>query len=150
METQIGKEPGWIVQFSVYVNNALGGVSDLVTLLSEEGVLLLGFALLDHRECAILRVVCNYPELARKLFEKYAIAYCESEVLGVHVAQASRLAEVLEILAQVEIDVFYFYPLLTCPIAGCVLVVGLEDNEFSSAMLETQGIKVLRQSDLIL
>lgn len=148
VETNIGKESSWIVQFSVYLPNKVGCLHELVSILNDEKLSILGLSAIDHMEGVLLRLVVNYPDQARRVFEEYGIEYVTHELLGVGLHEPAQLQEVLNALTEAEINVFFIYSLMVRSQSGSVLVLSLEDNDFSCSALETRGFQVLKQHDL--
>lgn len=146
--TEVSKESPWILQFSVYVHNKVGGLHRLISLLGKNGPTLLSISTLDHQEGSIVRLIFDYPALARGLFEEHDVAYCVSEVIGVRMPNPCEFLGILSTLAEAEVNLFYTYPLLIQTGQACVLILSTEDSEFSSSVLSASGFTVLRQNDL--
>jgi len=137
-----------IIQFSVFSENKVGRLNELILMLSSNKLHIMAMCLVDTTDCTITRFVVDYPEEARRLFEETGTAYTECEVIGVEIEDESHVKEVTCALVQAEINIATTYPFLMRPRGKCGLLLRVEDNELAAEILNRQGVKVLRQSDI--
>ena len=137
-----------VKQFSLFADNKVGRMHDLIQALNAEEVTILGLCTVDTTDSAIMRVVVDYWECARERFRELGVNYALSDVVAVELPAANDLAKVTAALLQAEINIHYMYPLLTRPQSRCGLIIRLEDNEMAEQVLQQSGIKTLRHGDL--
>jgi len=136
-------------QFSVFLQNKVGALLEVVKLLNENHVVVLALSIQDSSESSIGRMVVSDPDHVVELFQEHDIPYSECEVLVVELPEgASDLTRVLSALLMAEVNIFFSYPLLIRPRGRAVLAMHLDDIECSSAVLRGDGFKILSQADL--
>lgn len=136
-------------QFSVFLQNKVGALLEVVKLLNEHNIVALALSIQDSSESSIGRMIVSDPERVTELFHKHDIAFSECEVLVVELpGGASDLAKVLSALLMAEVNIIFSYPLLVRPRGRAVLVMHVDDSECSSSVLRGDGFKILAQADL--
>lgn len=136
-------------QFSVFLQNKVGALLEVVKLLKEHNVVVIALSIQDSSESSIGRMIVSDPERVTALFHEHDIPFSECEVLVVELKEgAADLARVLSALLMAEVNIFFSYPLLIRPRGRAVLAMHLDDLECSSAVLSGDGFKILNQADL--
>ena len=136
-------------QFSVFLQNKVGALLEVVKLLNEHNVAVLALSIQDSSESSIGRMVVSDPDRVAGLFHEHDIPFSHCEVLVVELKEgAEDLSKVLAALLMAEVNIFFSYPLLIRPRGRAVLVMHLDDLECSSSVLRGDGFKILTQADL--
>ncbi|HEY5811253.1 MAG TPA: hypothetical protein VIT23_01200 [Terrimicrobiaceae bacterium] len=136
-------------QFSVFLQNKVGALLDVVKLLNEHNIVALALSIQDSSESSIARMIVSDPERVTALFHEHDIAYSECEVLVIELPEgAADLTKVLSALLMAEVNIIFSYPLLVRPHGRAVLVMHVDDSEVSSSVLGGDGFKTLTQADL--
>ncbi len=136
-------------QFSVFLQNKVGALLEVVKLLNESHVVVLALSIQDSSESAIGRMIVSDPELVTELFHENDIPYSDCELLVVELDDGpGDLARVLAALLMAEVNVYFSYPLLIRPNDHAVLAMHLDDNECAGSVLAGEGFKLLSQGDL--
>jgi hypothetical protein len=151
MPTSIAEKLGspQVRQFSVFLQNKVGALLEVVKLLNEHNVAALALSIQDSSESSITRMIVSDPERVTKLFHEHDIAFGECEVIAVELKEgAADLARVLSTLLMAEVNIIFSYPLLIRPHGRAVLVMHLDDSECSTDVLRAAGFKILSQADL--
>jgi len=136
-------------QFSVFLQNKVGALLEVVKLLNENSIVILALSIVDSSESAIGRMIVSDPERVTDLFHEYDIPYSDCEMLVVELEGGpGDLARVLAALLMAEVNVFFSYPLLIRPRGHAVLAMHLDDNDCAGTVLRGEGFKTLSQGDL--
>jgi hypothetical protein len=136
-------------QFSVFLQNKVGALLEIVKLLNESHVVVLALSIQDSSESAIGRIIVSDPERVTEIFHEHDIPYSDCELLVVELNEGPNdLARVLAALLMAEVNVYFSYPLLIRPNDRAVLAMHLDDNECASSVLAGEGFKLLSQGDL--
>jgi len=136
-------------QFSVFLQNKVGALLEVVKLLNERNVVVLALSIQDSSESSIGRMVVSDPDLVVALFEEHEIPFSECEVLVVELPEgAADLAKVLSALLKAEVNIYFSYPLMVRPRGRAVIAMHVDDTECSSSVLTGDGFKTLTQADL--
>lgn len=137
-----------IRQFSIFADNKVGRLNDIIMLLAQHDIHILSICTVDTTDSAIIRLIPDYWDSAKDLFEQHAFSFSMNEVMVVELNSEEDIRNVTCALTQTEINIHYTYPMLMRPNGKCGLVLHLEDNDMAADILNTSGIKVLRLSDL--
>ena len=137
-----------VKQFSVFAENRVGRLYDLITLLKEHNVHVMALTVLDTTDSAIVRVVLDDPDKARELMVNNDFPYTECDVLAVEITDESELKGVLAAVFEAEINVYYVYSFIKRPEGKSALVINAEDTDVAAQALNQRGFRVLTQSDI--
>jgi hypothetical protein len=135
-------------QFSVFLENKVGALLDVVKLLNEHNVEVIAVSVQDSSDSAIVRLIVSDPEQVQQLFESRPIAYQSTDVLVVELKEATQLAEMLTCLLMAEVNIHFCYPLLIRPGGRAALALHLEDDDCATAVLASHGFRILSQKDI--
>jgi hypothetical protein len=135
--------------FSVFLNNKVGALMEVVKLLGEHQVIVLALSIQDSSESSICRFVVSDPGRVEELFEENGIPHSVSEVIVTELKEgAADLPNVLAALLKAEVNVLFSYPLLVRPRGRALLALHVDDNECAMAVLRGDGFPILTQADL--
>lgn len=135
-------------QFSVFVENKVGRLSELVESLAKADVHILAMCLVDSTDSTIIRMVLDQPEAGERVMDEHQFAHDVNGVLALELPSEASLKEVADILLRAEINILYLYPFLFRPSGRCGLVLRADDQDLAGSVLARHGITVLGQSDL--
>lgn len=137
-----------ILQFSIFADNKVGRLNEIIGILANADVHVLAFTTLDTTDSTIVRLIPNYPEVARKLLQDNHYTFNEAEMVAVEIPSVDYIHRVTCALVQAEINIHYIYPFVTRPHGKSALAIRLEDEELARDILSRHQIKVLCLSDL--
>jgi hypothetical protein len=143
-----GRQPDAVRQFSIFTENRMGRLHDLIALFSSHAVHVLAVTVLDTTETAIIRVVVDDPEAARRLLQDNGFAFSECELLVVEIENTTQLPDLMAAFLEAEVNVHYMYCFIPHPQGKSILGISMEDNEIGEKVLTRRGFRVLRQSDV--
>ncbi|HEY3861754.1 MAG TPA: acetolactate synthase [Verrucomicrobiae bacterium] len=143
-----GRQPDAVTQFSVFTANRMGRLHDLISLLGSNSVHVLAVTVLDTTETAIIRLVVDDPQAARRLLADNGFAFTECQLLVVEIDAATQLPELMAAFLEAEVNVNYMYCFIPHPQGKSILGVSMEDNEVGEKILTQHGFRVLRQADV--
>jgi hypothetical protein len=143
-----GRRPDPVKQFSVFTANRLGRLYDLVQQLASQNVHVLALTVLDTTDSAIIRLVVDDPEKARRLLSELGFAFTESELVVVEVDSATELGRLMAALLEAELNVNYLYSFIPHPQGKSLLALSMEDNEVATQVLRRHQFRVLLQADV--
>ena len=145
LETLGGKP---IRQFSVFTENRMGRLHDLIMLFEKQDVHVLAVTALDTTDSAILRLVVDDPDLARELLQANKFPFTESELLVVEITSVTQIKAVLGAMLEAEINVHYLYCFLSRPRGRSAVALHVEDREVAADALRRRQLRLLDQNDL--
>lgn len=137
-----------VLQFSVFADNKIGRLNELVHRLQQMRLHILALSSLDATECSVMRFVPNYPDETRDLLLENGYMFSVSKVLAVEMPTEAQLPQLTSALVEAEVNIHYLYPFLLRPRGKVAFVLLLEDLEFGRTLLSAHGFKCLNRADL--
>lgn len=137
-----------VKQFSVFAENRVGRLYDLIALLKTNDVHVMAITVLDTTDSAIVRVIVDDPDKARELMVNNDFPYTETDILAVEMTAESELKGVLAALFEAEINVYYVYSFVKRPEGRAALAISTEDIDVAAQALNRRGFRVLTQRDI--
>ena len=136
-------------QFSVFLQNKVGALLEVVKLLDHNNAVVLALSIQDSSESALARMVVSDPDRVGDLFREMNVPFGECEVLVIELpGGASDLAKMLTLLLAAEVNIIFSYPLLTRPRGRSAIVLHVDDIECATVVLGRQGFAALAQDDI--
>jgi hypothetical protein len=137
-----------VVQFSIFTENKVGRLSDLTRLFAQAEIHIMAITTLDTTDSAIVRVVVDDPDEARRLLQENNVSFSESQILAVEIAGEHDVELVLAALLETEINIHYIYSFLSRPLGRSALAMSIEDMDIAIDILGARNHKVLNQGDI--
>ncbi|MDX2226078.1 MAG: acetolactate synthase [Verrucomicrobiae bacterium] len=138
-----------VIQFSVFVENKVGRLLDLVKLFSQHNVHVVALSIVDTTDSAINRIVVDDPDTARMIFSEHAYAFSECALLAVEMERPEvDFKNVLTALVQAECNVLFVYSFLIQPRGKSCLAIHVDDNDIAVSVLHQAGFNILNQTDI--
>lgn len=142
------REDDSVKQLSIFADNKVGRLNDLVLLLASHDIHIMALCTVDTTDSSIIRLVVDYWERARDLFIEHGFSFSMNDVVVVQLNTEQDIKQVTCALVQAEINIHYIYPMLMRPRGKLGLVIRLEDNDIATDVLSQVGLKVLRHQDI--
>ena len=136
-------------QLSVFVDNRPGSLMDVTSKLTEAHINIRAVSSSDTPEFAILRLVVDDAYAAKEYLTSKGFVVRVTEVIGVELEdKKGNLNHMLTILAEGEISINYIYSFVIRDGKAPVMVFHTNDVEKAIGILESEGVKVVTESDL--
>ncbi len=136
-------------QVSIFLENRLGRLSEIVALLAKNGINIRALSLADKADYGILRLIVNDTERALEILRQELVSVSESPVVVVEVEdRPGGLAELLQILAENIINVEYMYAFVEKSGDKALVVLRVEDPEKAERILTYNERKILTEKEL--
>ncbi|MDF2542985.1 MAG: hypothetical protein K0S47_2703 [Herbinix sp.] len=138
-----------IKQLSVFVQNEIGSLAGVTTVLKENNINLRAIASFDTPEFAILRMVVDDPEKAKKYLTDNGFAVKMSEAVAVELEdRPGELDRMLHTIADAKLGVNYIYSIVLRSGKVPLMIVNTEDLVKTAAVLTESGFIVAEQEDM--
>lgn len=147
-----GRGRDWpsIRQFSVFLENRVGQLADLVRHFEGTKIRIVALSILDSADCAIVRIVLSHPEQGLEVLRRTGVGIAESDLVAVELPLNDQpLASVCCALLQAEINIHYAYPLLVHPHGRAAIALHVDNHEQAVETLRGLEFRVLTESDLM-
>ncbi|MBQ4120651.1 MAG: hypothetical protein IJD35_01415 [Clostridia bacterium] len=139
-----------ISQLSVFVENKQGSMSGIAEVLAEAGIDIRALTIADTTDFGILRLIVRNPEEAKKVLQEKNFVVTINQVVGVEVPdQVGGLARVLRILDDALINIEYMYDFLAIKEEKAYIIIRVENNAKTVELLEKNGIRCIKDSDIV-
>lgn len=137
-----------IIQFSVFADNKVGRLNELVQRFAHRDIHIIAVSQLDSTECTVMRIIPDYPEAAREMLSEFGYAFSESPILAVELNTEADLKFVTSALVEAEVNIHYLYPFIMRPNERSALALNVEDHEFAESVLQARQIRCLTRDDV--
>ncbi|HMO36389.1 MAG TPA: acetolactate synthase [Gemmatales bacterium] len=149
LSTLRGRDYPGVRQFSVFLENRVGAMLDLVRRLEASSNRIVAMSVMDSADCAIVRLIMSDPERAVETLQQARLAFLECDVLVVQLPSGnSPIGTICKALLAAEINIHYAYPLLVGGDHRPVLALHVDDHDTGIQTLQRQGFTVLSEQDL--
>jgi hypothetical protein len=147
-QTARGFEAPRNIQFSVFVDNRVGRLLELIEVFHGKPLVLAGLSVVDSADHAVVRLMTSHADLARRLLERHQLPFSEVNILAVEIGEGKTMAEMCRSLLAAELSIHYAYPLLVRPRGLPVLAIHTDDPVLSAQILRRKLFTLLAENDL--
>lgn len=148
-QTMRGRNWPSVTQFSVFLENRVGMLLELVKCFGGSRVRIVGLSIMDSTDCCIIRLILSHPEQGREILQRAGFPFSENELLLVELPVGPQsLVDMCAGLLQAEINIHYAYPLIVHPHGRAVVVLHVDDYDRAGSILHEQGFDILSEADL--
>lgn len=138
-----------INQITVFLENKAGALLNVTKILSDNKVDLRAINIAETADYGLLRMITADNAEAEKVLKAESLIFTKTPVLAVAIAdKTGALSEVLEILANENIDVHYMYSIFGHQNGKAYMIMQVEDAEKATEILKNQGIVIAEAKDL--
>lgn len=147
-QTERGHQEPFSIQFSVFLANRVGQLRELLTLLADNDISLLGCSIVDSCDWSVVRVVTDDPNKAREKLKQRGMPFTESMILLAVLEEDDALSHITELLMRAEINLVFAYPLTIQRHNHPVMALHVDDDVLASHLLTRHGLTLLGREDL--
>jgi len=150
-ETMRGRDYPTIRQFTVFLENRVGQLLEVVRRFEGSKVRIVALSINDATECAFVRFLLSHPEQGREILERAGLAMIESDLVGIELPSGPQpLLQVCTALLQAEINIIQAYPLIVRPHGKPAVALMVDNPELAMETLNSKGFVMITESDLSL
>ena len=134
-----------IKQISVFVEDKMGELTDITTILSDNGISLKSINLVDSSDFGLLRVIVDDTKKAAFVLEKEGFSLTITNVLGIRIKnRVGSFNEVVTALSKNDVNIEYIYTVDSDEEGVFIFKVSPKDFEKAENILKENGIKTLK------
>lgn len=148
-KTDRGRDLPSVRQVSVFTENRIGALADLVGVFATTKVRILALAVIQGFDCAIVRFVFNDTDhAARELVDSnYRFTICD--LVAVEMPDSpDGFVLITKALLAAEIDIHYCYALITHGRIRPAIVIHVDNPSLAATVLHEKGFTPLDENDL--
>lgn len=147
--TARGRSFPTIRQFTVFLENKVGQLLEVVRRFEGSQVRIVALSINDATECAFVRFLLSRPEQGREILERAGLPMIESDLIGVELPPGSQpLLQVCTALLQAEVNIVQAYPLLSRPHGRPAVALMVDNISMALETLSGKGFNMIDESDL--
>jgi hypothetical protein len=148
--TMRGRDYPTLRQFTVFLENRVGQLMEVVRRFEGSRVRIVAFSINDATECAFVRFLLSHPEQGREILERAGLALIETDLVGVELPEGPQpLLQVCTALLQAEVNIVQAYPLLIRPHGRPVVALMVDNAESAIDTLHSKGFTTVTERDLM-
>ena len=139
-----------IKQLSVFVQNEIGSLAGVTSVLKENKINLRAIASVDTPEFAILRLVVDQPEKAKEVLNANGYAVKVSEAVAVELEDKPGVLDgMLHVIADAGLGINYIYSIVLRNGKAPLMILNTDDLVKTASVLKTHGYLIAEQEDMI-
>ena len=148
-DTELGYAPPMVRHFSIFLDNRVGKLLELLRSLAEEGdIAVRAISILDSSDYAVIRLLVDKPGLARQILVRHEFAICETDVLVAELGKDHELHHLCKFLLSAELNIHFAYPTMPRDDGHATVVLSTDDNTLAGQVLRRKGFRLLGEADL--
>jgi hypothetical protein len=149
-ETLRGRDYPTLRQFTLFLENRVGQLLEVVRRFEVSGIRIAAFSISDTAECAFVRFVVSHAERGREILERAGLSIIESDLIGVELPKSGQpLQQVCTALLQGEINIIQAYPLLIHSNGDAGVAIMVDNTEAALEILARKGFRLITEGDLL-
>jgi hypothetical protein len=147
--TMRGREYPTIRQFTVFLENRVGQLLEVVRRFEGSRVRIVALSISESTECALVRFLLSHPEQGREILERAGLAIIESDLIGIELPSSRQpLLQVCTALLQAEVNIAQVYPLLVRPTGRPAVALMVDNIEMAQETLISKGFTMITEEEL--
>jgi hypothetical protein len=147
--TMRGRDYPTIRQFTVFLENRVGQLLEVVRRFEGSKVRIVALSINDATECSFVRFLLSHPEQGREILERAGLAMIESDLVGIELPNGSQpLLQVCTALLQAEVNIVQAYPLIVRPHGRPAVALMVDNTEMALETLGSKGFTMITEGDL--
>jgi hypothetical protein len=147
--TMRGRDYPAIRQFTVFLENRVGQLLEVVRRFEGSDVRIVALSISDSSECAFVRFLLSQPEQGREILERAGLAIVESDLIGVEIPEGEQpLLRVCTALLQAEVNIIQAYPLLVQPHGRAAVALMVDNIDLAQETLASKDFRMITEDDL--
>ncbi len=148
-ETMRGRNFPAIRQFTVFLENRVGQLLEVLKRFEGTGIRVVALSINDAAECAFVRFLVSDADRGREILERSGLAIIETDLVGVELPDGPQpLLRVCTALLQAELNIIQAYPLIVRPHGKPAVAIMVENIELAMETLNAKGFRILNEGDL--
>ena len=147
--TMRGRNYPTIRQFTVFLENRVGQLLEVVRRFEGSRVRIVALSINDATECAFVRFLLRHPEQGREVLQRAGLAMIESDLIGLELPEGPQpLLQVCTALLQAEVNIVQTYPLIVRPHGRPAVALMVDNIDLAMESLNAKGFRMVTEGDL--
>ncbi|MBE7031403.1 MAG: ACT domain-containing protein [Ruminococcaceae bacterium] len=139
----------FIKQLSIFVENKVGRLQDIVNALGENEVNISALSIADTTDFGILRIIVDNPDKAKLVLKGMGVISKTTDVVAVYIDDRSGgLAAVLNLVSNAGIGIEYMYAFLGRTEGKALMVLKADNEEMLEQVLTRHGVELAKPDEI--
>jgi len=148
LETTQGYAPPSVTQFSVFLDNRVGKLHELLRAFDTAIVQICAFSVHDASDHAVVRLITNHANETKVLLTKHQLAFTETSLLVVELGKGHTLERLCLYLLGAELNIRFAYPLMLRPNGTPTIALAVDDITLAGQILRRKEFRLFGEEDL--
>lgn len=148
-ETAQGYSPPSVTQFSVFLDNRVGKLLELLE--QFEGnpeCSICAISVQEASDYAVVRLIPNSTKVAREVLRRQNLPYAETSILIVELINNHTMSQLCLYLLGAELNIKFAYPLMYRPNGTPTIAISVDDLTLAGQILKRKEFRLLGEGDL--
>ncbi|MBX3386889.1 MAG: hypothetical protein KF768_09990 [Phycisphaeraceae bacterium] len=147
-ETAKGYSPPSVTQFSVFLDNRVGQLHELLRVFETAPINLCALSVHDASDCAVVRLITSNSDETRRILRKHEFPFGEFAVLVVELHRGQTLERMCLYLLTAELNIRFAYPLISASVERPRIAIAVDDGMLAGQILMRKEFRLLGEADL--
>ncbi len=147
-ETTQGYAPPSVTQFSVFLDNRVGKLYELLRAFEHSPVHIAALSVHDASDCAIVRIITNNAQEAKLLLTRHQLPFTEVPIICVELCKGHTLERMCMYLLGAELNIRFAYPLMGSPTGNPTIALCVDDATLAGQILRRKEFRLICEEDL--
>lgn len=147
-ETMQGYGPPSVTQFSVFLDNKVGRLYDLLEEIDCSESRVCAISVHEASDHAVVRMITNNSVVTRRLLRESGVPFAETDVIVVELCQGHSLESLCLHLLAAELNIRFAYPLMLRPNGTPTIAISVDDLTLAGQILRRKEYRLFGEFDL--
>lgn len=149
LQTAHAYAPPSVTQFSVFLDNRVGKLLDVVEALDNRpGFSICALTVNEASDHAVVRIITNNADRTRDVLREKNMAFSETPLLIVELVNGHTLESMCLALLSAELNIRFAYPLMRRPNGTPTIALSVDDITLAGQLLRKKNFRLLGEADL--
>ena len=141
--------PPSVRQFSVFLENKVGRLLDLLRMFDEAPNLhLCGLSVLESSDHAVVRLIPSNGDATQELLREHGVTFSVLDLLVVELGEDQSISKMCLCLLGAELNIRFAYPLLGVFEGRPTIALAVDDHILAGQILRKKNFRLLGEHDL--
>jgi len=147
-ETMQGYGPPSVTQFSVFLDNKVGRLYDLLEDLESSESCVCALNVHEASDHAVVRMITNNSAVTRRLLREAGVPFAETDVIVVELSKGHSMTSLCLHLLAAELNIRFAYPLMLRPNGTPTIALSVDDLTLAGQILRRKEFRLFGEFDL--
>lgn len=149
VETAQGYCPPTVTQLSVFLDNRVGKLHDLVEAFADSpDCYICALSVHEAADYAVVRLITNNAQAAKDLLRDHGLPFCTLDLLIVEFTKGHTLSGLCLSLLGAELNIQFAYPLMLRPNGSPTIALAVDDKFLAGQILRRKEFRLLGEADI--